>query len=162
MLTNFVTMRSRVARMQELEAMVEDGRMAALPKKEQAVLGKELAKLQANLDGIRDMTTLPKALFVVDTPREKIAIREANRLNIPVVGLIDTNSDPDVVEYGIPANDDAIRSISIMTSIMADAILAGKGTTEITAEEMAAPAEAAEPAAEEKKALTLDEVLAQA
>ena len=128
MLTNFVTMRSRVARMQELEAMVEDGRMAALPKKEQAVLGKELAKLQANLDGIRDMTTLPKALFVVDTPREKIAI----------------------------------RSISIMTSIMADAILAGKGTTEITAEEMAAPAEAAEPAAEEKKALTLDEVLAQA
>ena len=162
MLTNFVTMRSRVARMQELESMVEDGRMAALPKKEQAVLGKELAKLQANLDGIRDMTTLPKALFVVDTPREKIAIREANRLNIPVVGLIDTNSDPDVVEYGIPANDDAIRSISIMTSIMADAILAGKGTTEITAEEMAAPAEAAEPAAEEKKALTLDEVLAQA
>ena len=148
LLTNFVTMRSRVARMQELEAMVEDGRMAALPKKEQAVLGKELAKLQANLDGIRDMTTLPKALFVVDTRREEIAIREANRLHIPVVGLIDTNSDPDVVEYGIPANDDAI--------------LAGKGTTEITAEEMAAPAEAAEPAAEEKKALTLDEVLAQA
>ena len=162
MLTNFVTMRSRVARMQELEAMVEDGRMAALPKKEQAVLGKELAKLQANLDGIRDMTTLPKALFVVDTRREEIAIREANRLHIPVVGLIDTNSDPDVVEYGIPANDDAIRSISIMTSIMADAILAGKGTTEITAEEMAAPAEETAPAAEEKKALTLDEVLAQA
>lgn len=162
MLTNFVTMRSRVARMQELEAMVEDGRMAALPKKEQAVLGKELAKLQANLDGIRDMTALPKALFVVDTRREEIAIREANRLHIPVVGLIDTNSDPDVVEYGIPANDDAIRSISIMTSIMADAILAGKGTTEITAEEMAAPAEETAPAAEEKKALTLDEVLAQA
>ena len=162
MLTNFVTMRSRISRMEELEAMVEDGRMAALPKKEQAVLGKELAKLQANLDGIRDMTTLPKALFVVDTRREEIAIREANRLHIPVVGLIDTNSDPDVVEYGIPANDDAIRSISIMTSIMADAILAGKGTTEITAEEMAAPAEAAEPVAEEKKALTLDEVLAQA
>ena len=162
MLTNFQTIRSRVARMEELEAMDTDGRMASLPKKEQILLHKELAKLQANLDGIRDMTTLPKALFVVDTPREKIAIREANRLNIPVVGLIDTNSDPDVVEYGIPANDDAIRFISIMTSIMADAILAGKGTTEITAEEMAAPAEAAEPAAEEKKALTLDEVLAQA
>ncbi len=164
MLTNFVTMRSRVARMQELEAMVEDGRMAALPKKEQAVLGKELTKLQANLDGIRDMTTLPKAMFVVDTRREEIAIREANRLHIPVIALIDTNSDPDVVDFGIPANDDAIRSISIMTSIMADAILAGKGTTEITAEEMAAaPAEqAAEPVAEEKKAMTLDEVLAQA
>ena len=165
MLTNFVTIRSRIARMEELEAMVEDGRMAALPKKEQAVLGKELTKLQANLDGIRDMTTLPKAMFVVDTRREEIAIREANRLHIPVIALIDTNSDPDVVDFGIPANDDAIRSISIMTSIMADAILAGKGTTEITAEEMAAaPAAEAEaaPAAEEKKAMTLDEVLAQA
>ena len=167
MLTNFVTIRSRVARMEELEAMVEDGRMAALPKKEQSVLGKELAKLQANLDGIRDMKALPKALFVVDTRREEIAIREANRLHIPVVALIDTNSDPDVVEYGIPANDDAIRSVNLMTSIMADAIMAGKGTTEITAEEMAAaPAEAAaeqpaEAPAEEKRAMTLEEVLAQ-
>ena len=147
--------------------MVEDGRMAALPKKEQSVLGKELAKLQANLDGIRDMKALPKALFVVDTRREEIAIREANRLHIPVVALIDTNSDPDVVEYGIPANDDAIRSVNLMTSIMADAIMAGKGTTEITAEEMAAaPAEAAaeqpaEAPAEEKRAMTLEEVLAQ-
>ncbi len=167
MLTNFVTIRSRIARMEELEAMVEDGRMAALPKKEQSVLGKELAKLQANLDGIRDMKALPKALFVVDTRREEIAIREANRLHIPVVALIDTNSDPDVVEYGIPANDDAIRSVNLMTSIMADAIMAGKGTTEITAEEMAAaPAEAAaeqpaEAPAEEKRAMTLEEVLAQ-
>ena len=167
MLTNFVTIRSRINRMEELEAMVEDGRMAALPKKEQSVLGKELAKLQANLDGIRDMKALPKALFVVDTRREEIAIREANRLHIPVVALIDTNSDPDVVEYGIPANDDAIRSVNLMTSIMADAIMAGKGTTEITAEEMAAaPAEAAaeqpaEAPAEEKRAMTLEEVLAQ-
>lgn len=175
MLTNFVTMRSRVARMEELEAMGEDGRMAALPKKEQALLGKELEKLQANLGGIRDMTSLPQAMFVVDTRREEIAIREANRLHIPVVALIDTNSDPDVVDYGIPANDDAIRSISLMTSIMADAILAGTGKTEITAEEMAAtePAqqeaapEAAAPAVEEAsddkpRAMTLQEVLAQA
>ena len=164
MLTNFVTMRSRVARMIELETMQQDGRMEALPKKEQIVLGKELAKLQANLDGIRDMKTLPKALFVVDTRREEIAIREANRLHIPVVALIDTNSDPDVVEFGIPANDDAIRSVQLMTSIMADAIMAGAGSTEITAEEMAAaPAEAVAeaPAAEEKKAMTLEEVLAQ-
>ncbi len=163
MLTNFVTIRSRVSRMVELEAMVEDGRMAALPKKEQAVLGKELSKLQLNLDGIRDMKALPKAIFVVDTRREEIAIREANRLHIPVVGLIDTNSDPDVVEYGIPANDDAIRSVQLMTSIMADAILAGAGSVEISAEEMAGAAPAAEPAAEPEApvAMTLEEVLAQ-
>lgn len=174
MLTNFVTMRSRVTRMKELEAMKEDGRMDSLPKKEQAVLGKELEKLQANLDGIRDMVALPQAIFVVDTRREEIAIREANRLRIPVVALIDTNSDPDVVDYGIPANDDAIRSINLMTSIIADAILAGSGKTAITAEEMAAGAAAGEPmaeaetpAAEEPKAeekpraMTLQEVLAQ-
>ncbi len=151
MLTNFVTMRSRINRMEELEAMVEDGRMAALPKKEQAVLGKELDKLQKNLGGVRDMTALPQALFVVDSKREEIAIREANRLHIPVVSLLDTNSDPDVIEYGIPANDDAIRSVSLMCELMADAVLAGSGKEQITAEEMAAPAEAAEaeaPAAE--------------
>ena len=150
MLTNFVTMRSRINRMEELEAMVEDGRMATLPKKEQAVLGKELEKLQKNLGGVRDMTSLPQAIFVVDSKREEIAIREANRLHIPVVSLLDTNSDPDVVDYGIPANDDAIRSVSLMCELMADAVLAGTGKEQITAEEMAAPAEAAAeaPAAE--------------
>ncbi len=146
MLTNFVTMRSRINRMEELEAMVEDGRMATLPKKEQAVLTKELDKLQKNLGGVRDMTALPQAIFVVDSKREEIAIREANRLHIPVVSLLDTNSDPDVVEYGIPANDDAIRSVALMCEIAADAVLAGTGKEQITAEEMAAPAEA--PAAE--------------
>ena len=152
MLTNFVTIRSRIARMEELEAMVEDGRMSLLPKKEQAVLSKELAKLQANLGGARTLTSLPAAIFVVDTKREEIAIREANRLHIPVIGLLDTNSDPDVVDYGIPANDDAIRSVSLMCELAADAILAGSGKEQITAEEMAAaeaPAEAVEaPAAE--------------
>ncbi len=146
MLTNFVTMRSRINRMEELEAMVEDGRMATLPKKEQAVLGKELDKLQKNLGGVRDMTSLPQAIFVVDSKREEIAIREANRLHIPVVSLLDTNSDPDVVDYGIPANDDAIRSVALMCEIAADAVLAGTGKEQITAEEMAAIAEA--PAAE--------------
>ena len=146
MLTNFVTMRSRINRMEELEAMVEDGRMATLPKKEQAVLGKELDKLQKNLGGVRDMTSLPQAIFVVDSKREEIAIREANRLHIPVVSLLDTNSDPDVVDYGIPANDDAIRSVALMCEIAADAVLAGTGKEQITAEEMAATAEA--PAAE--------------
>ena len=138
MLTNFVTMRSRISRLEELEAMVEDGRMATLPKKEQALLGKELDKLQKNLGGVRDMTSLPQAIFVVDSKREEIAIREANRLHIPVVSLLDTNSDPDVVEYGIPANDDAIRSVALMCEIAADAVLAGTGKEQITAEEMSA------------------------
>ena len=138
MLTNFVTMRSRIDRMEELEAMVEDGRMNALPKKEQALLTKELDKLQKNLGGVRDMTTLPQAIFVVDTKREEIAIKEANRLHIPVVGLLDTNSDPDVVDYGIPANDDAIRSVNLMCELVADAVLAGAGKEQISEEEMVA------------------------
>ena len=137
-LTNFVTMRSRIDRMEELEAMVEDGRMAARGKKEQAVLTKELEKLQRNLGGVREMRQLPAALFVIDSKREELAIREANRLHIPVVALLDTNSDPDVVDYGIPANDDAIRSVALMTELVADAVLAGTGKEQITAEEMAA------------------------
>ena len=142
MLTNFVTMRSRIDRMEELEAMVEDGRMAARGKKEQSVLTKELEKLQRNLGGVRDMKAIPQALFVVDTKREELAVREANRLHIPVVGLLDTNSDPDVIDYGVPANDDAIRSVSLMCELMADAVLAGTGKEQITEAEMAAPAEA--------------------
>ena len=148
MLTNFVTIRSRIQRMEELEAMVEDGRMSLLPKKEQAVLTKELGKLQANLGGARTMLALPQAIFVVDSKREEIAIREANRLHIPVVSLLDTNSDPDVVDYGIPANDDAIRSVSLMCELAADAVLAGSGKEQITAEEMAAPAAEEAPATE--------------
>ena len=142
MLTNFVTMRSRIDRMEELETMVEDGRMAARGKKEQSVLTKELEKLQRNLGGVRDMKAIPQALFVVDTKREELAVREANRLHIPVVGLLDTNSDPDVIDYGVPANDDAIRSVSLMCELMADAVLAGTGKEQITEAEMAAPAEA--------------------
>ena len=138
MLTNFVTMRSRIDRMEELETMVEDGRMALLPKKEQAVLGKELEKLQRNLGGARELHALPQAIFVVDTKRKEIAIREANRLHIPVVGLLDTNSDPDVVDYGIPANDDAIRSVNLMCELVADAVLAGTGKEQISVEEMSA------------------------
>lgn len=138
MLTNFVTMRSRIDRMEELEAMVEDGRMAVLPKKEQAVLGKELTKLQTNLGGARDMKGLPQALFVIDTKREENAIKEAQRLNIPVVALIDTNSDPDEVEYGIPCNDDAISAVTLMCELMADACLAGSGKEQVSEAEMAA------------------------
>jgi small subunit ribosomal protein S2 len=127
MLTNFVTMRSRVAHMVELETMEEDGRMAGLPKKEQLLLRKELAKLRANLDGVRDMRELPKAIFVVDTKREDIAIREAQRLRIPIIGLVDTNADPDDVDFVIPANDDAIRSVGLMCHVIADAVIDGRG-----------------------------------
>lgn len=136
MLTNFVTMRSRIDRMEELETMVEDGSMALRGKKEQAVLTKELEKLQRNLGGVRDMKSLSQAVFVVDSKREEIAIREANRLNIPVIALLDTNSDPDVVDFGIPANDDAIRSVGIMCELVADAILAGTGQEQISVKEM--------------------------
>lgn len=148
MLTNFVTIRSRVTRMEELEAMEADGRMAVLSKKEQILLRKELSKLQTNLNGIRNMKRTPDAVFVIDTNREAIAIHEARRLNIPVVGTLDTNCDPDDVDYGIPANDDAIRSVRLLADFVADAVVAGVGAP-VTAAEMAGEAPAAEaPAAE--------------
>ncbi len=130
MLTNFVTMRTRVARMEELEAMEENGTMAALPKKEQILLRKEHAKLFKNLEGIRHMTALPAALFVVDTKKELIAVAEARRLHIPIIGVVDTNADPDEVDYVIPGNDDAIRSIALMTRVIADAVIEGRAATE--------------------------------
>ena len=147
MLTNFVTIRSRVARMEELEAMEADGRMAVLPKKEQILLRKELAKLQTNLNGIRNMKKIPDAIFVVDTNREQLAIKEAKRLGIPVVGTLDTNCDPDDVEYGIPANDDAIRSVKLLSTFIADAVIAATGAP-VLEEEMLAQAGEAEAAAE--------------
>ena len=139
MLTNFQTIRTRVRRMEEIEGMIESGVMATLPKKEQAVLNKELAKLQAALGGIRDMGELPAAIFVVDTKHEENAIKEAMRLHIPVIGLIDTNADPDEVDFGIPANDDAIRSVNLLCTVAADAIIAGTGV-EVTEAEMTAEA----------------------
>ncbi|MBS3974327.1 MAG: 30S ribosomal protein S2 [Actinobacteria bacterium] len=130
MLTNFVTMRKRIARMVELESMEEDGRMAALLKKEQLLLRKELGGLRQNLDGIRNMTQLPSAIFVVDTKREAIAVAEARRLKIPIIGLVDTNGDPDEVDYVIPGNDDAIRSIALMCRVIADGLLDGRAVFE--------------------------------
>lgn len=151
MLTNFVTIRSRVQRMEELEAMEADGRMEKLPKKEQILLKKELSKLQTNLNGIRNMKRIPDAVFIVDTNREQIAIHEARRLGIPVVGTLDTNCDPDDVDYGIAANDDAIRSVRLLCDFVADAVIAGTGT-EVTVEEMAASADVAQAAAENQEA----------
>ncbi len=136
MLTNFVTIRSRVNRMEELEAMEADGRMAVLPKKEQILLRKELSKLQTNLNGIRNMKRTPDAVFVIDTNREAIAIHESRRLDIPVVGTLDTNCDPDDVDFGIPANDDAIRSVRLLADFIADAVIAGVGVP-VTAADMA-------------------------
>ena len=149
MLTNFVTIRSRVQRMEELEAMESDGRMEVLPKKEQILLKKELAKLQTNLNGIRNMKKVPDLVFVIDTNREQIAIHEARRLEIPVVGTLDTNCDPDDVDFGIPANDDAIRSVSLLCDFVADAVIAGTGAP-VSLDEMAAPSEAAQVVEEQK------------
>ncbi|MDR1421676.1 MAG: 30S ribosomal protein S2 [Coriobacteriales bacterium] len=158
MLTNFVTIRSRVTYMEDLEAMEADGRMASLPKKEQIGLRKELGKLRANLDGVRNMKTVPQAMFVVDTKREEIAIHEAHRLGIPVIGIIDTNADPDEVDFGIPANDDAIRSVSLLVGVIADAILAGSTAAVITeAELIDTPAELSAEAAVDAEETAVEE-----
>ena len=152
MLTNFATIRTRVKRMEELEAMDADGRMALLPKKEQILLHKELAKLQTNLNGIRNMKKAPDAIFVIDTNREGIALHEAHRLEIPVVGTLDTNCDPDDVDYGIPANDDAIRSVRLLADFMADAVIAGRNDSLEEVVEAAKDEEFVEVAAEETPA----------
>jgi small subunit ribosomal protein S2 len=125
MLTNFETMRSRINRLRELEAMQSSGTYELLPKKEVLQLEREREKLQINLGGIRDMAKVPNAVWIVDTVIEEIAVKEANRLNIPVVGILDTNCDPDVVQYPIPGNDDAIRSSTLLTRIIADACADG-------------------------------------
>lgn len=159
MLTNFVTIQARVERMKELERMEESGQMAMLPKKEQSVLNKELEKLQKNLGGVRNMSHLPQALFVVDTMKEEIAVKEANRLGIPVVGLLDTNSNPELIEYGIPANDDAIRSISLLVEVMADAIEAGSKKSPVSLEEMKGGAKGAKGAVKgDVKAVALQDL----
>ena len=147
MLTNFVTIRTRINRMLELERKDESGELDQLPKKEALLLRRELVKLQRDLNGIRDMTDLPKAVFVVDTKREAIAVKEARRLGIPLIGLVDTNADPDEVDYVIPANDDAIRSVSLICRIIADAAIDGRRAAglEIPADETPFTAE---PAAE--------------
>ena len=145
MLTNFATIRERVQRMEQLEAWEAAGTMELRPKKERILLRKELLKLQTNLNGIRNMKRVPDAIFVIDTNREDIAIREAHRLNIPVVGTLDTNCDPVEVDYGIPANDDAIRSVKLMANFIAAAVIAGIGAP-VSVEEMAGEEAAAEEA----------------
>ena len=135
MLTNFGTIRKRVERLNELETMQEDGTFDVLPKKEVILLKKEMDKLQKNLGGIKDMTEIPGVLFVVDHKKERIAILEARKLNIPVVGLVDTNCNPEDVDYAIPGNDDAIRAVKLIADVMANAIIEGhQGESEDTTE----------------------------
>ena len=129
-LTNWVTLQKSIKRLKLLKAMVEDGRMAALPKKEAARLERELKHLQQNFAGVENMATLPDTMFVIDPNAEVIAVREARRMGIPVVAIVDTNCDPDLVDWIIPGNDDALRAIRLFTSKIADAVLAGRQTFE--------------------------------
>ncbi len=144
LLTNFTTIQRSLGRLRDLEAMVTDGRYETLSKKEIARNEKEKRKLLRNLEGIRHMSRLPDAVFVIDTRKEKIAVDEARKLKIPVVGVVDTNCDPDQVDYVIPGNDDALRAIRLFSSRIAEAVLSGRGLRESRmAEEAATQAEEA-------------------
>ena len=126
MMTNFQTIKHSVERLKRIEAMKEDGTINRFPKKEVLMMEKELVKLDRNLGGIKNMRTLPNLVFVIDPNNEEIAVNEANKLNIPVIALTDTNCDPEGIDYLIPGNDDAIRSIKLITSLVAEAVLEGK------------------------------------
>ncbi len=125
-LTNFQTIRKRIERLHQLEAMEEDGTFEVLPKKEVVMLLKEKARLEKFLGGIKNMKKLPDAIFIIDPRKERIAVAEARKLGIPIIAIVDTNCDPDEVDYIIPGNDDAIRAVRLFTSKMADAVLEGK------------------------------------
>lgn len=144
-LTNFSTIKKRINRLKDLEKMQEDGTFEVLPKKEVIILKKEMVRLEKFLGGIKDMPGVPDALFIVDPRKERIAIAEAHKLNIPIVAIVDTNCDPDEIDYVIPANDDAIRAVKLLTAKMADAIIEAKqGAEEAVAETVAAEATDAE------------------
>jgi len=144
MLTNFVTIRKSVERLRQLEKMQQDGIFDSLTKKESAGLQKEMAKLKRYLGGVLAMDKLPKAVFLVDSKEEDIAVKEANRLKLPIVALVDTNCDPDQIDYPIPGNDDAMRSIKLITSMVANAVLEGqKSFADDQAQEAKDAAEAA-------------------
>lgn len=145
MMTNFATIRKSINRLKELEAMEQDGTFEVLSKKEVLSLKREMEKLEKSLGGIKDMDKLPGALFVVDPRKERIAVAEAKKLDIPIVAIVDTNCDPDEIDYVIPGNDDAIRAVKLLTSRMADAIIEGRqgeaGETEVAEEATAEDAE---------------------
>ena len=156
MLTNFGTIQGRIQRLKKLEAMQEDGTFDLLPKKEVIELKKEIEKLEKNLGGIKEMDRVPDVMFVVDPKKERIAILEARKLNIPIVGLIDTNCNPEDVDYAIPGNDDAIRAVKLITDVMANAVIEGRqGEDAVVTEEFK---EAMEETSEEK---SMEEVAAE-
>ncbi len=139
MLTNFKTIQSRIKRLKEIEAMQEDGTFDVLPKKEVIALKKEMDKLQKNLGGIKDMKKIPDAIFVVDPKKERICVQEAHTLGITLIGIADTNCDPEELDYVIPGNDDAIRAVKLIVSKMADAVIeANQGAEEAAETEEAA------------------------
>ena len=147
MLTNFGTIKTRIKRLKDLEKMQEDGTFDVLPKKEVILLKKEMEKLEKNLGGIKDMEEMPGVIFLIDPKKERIAILEAKKLNIPVVGVVDTNCNPEDLDYPIPGNDDAIRAVKLITDVMANAIIEGRQgeTAETVSEEIAEAVENAEP-----------------
>ena len=150
MLTNHKTIKTRIQKLRELEAMEEDGTFDVLPKKEVIKLRAEKEKLEKFLGGVKDMPELPAALFVVDPRKENIAIQEAHRLGIPVIGTVDTNCDPDEIDYPIPANDDAIRAVKLITGAMASAIIeARQGLDDVAEESEAVEVEETEETTEE-------------
>ena len=133
MLTNFKTIQSRIARLKEIETMQEDGTFDVLPKKEVINLKKELEKLQKNLGGIKEMKRIPDAIFIVDPKKERICVQEAHALGITLIGIADTNCDPDELDYVIPGNDDAIRAVNLIVSKMADAVIEANQGEEVVA-----------------------------
>ena len=139
MLTNFKTIRHRIDRLEQLHKMQEDGTFDLLPKKEVSKLNLEIEKLEKFLGGIKEMKKLPSALFIVDPRKERIAVAEARKLGIPIVAIVDTNCDPDEIDYVIPGNDDAIRAVKLISATMADALIEGRqGDTSMAEEEAAA------------------------
>ena len=148
MLTNFTTIRQRLLRMRELSEMERSGAIGYLPKKEAIRLRHERDKLERNLGGIQDLERLPDAVFVIDTKKEHIAVGEARKLGIPVIAIVDTNCDPDEVDYVIPGNDDAIRAVNLVTRVIADAISEGKGMAKDDLVQRATRAVAEEPEVE--------------
>ena len=149
MLTNFETIRGRVNKLREMEEFIASGHIEKLPKKEQSQLNRQLSKLSKTLGGIKEMRGLPDIIFVVDQAKEDIAIKEANKLNIPVICLADTNANPEGINYIIPGNDDAIRSIKLITSKLADAVLEGKQLRENNANSKVEAVTAADAGVEE-------------
>ena len=161
MLTNFETIRARVQRLKDLETMQEDGTFNVLPKKEVILLKKEMEKLEKNLGGIKEMDKIPGVIFLVDPKKEHIAVLEAKKLDIPVIGLVDTNCNPEDVDYAIPGNDDAIRAVKLITDVMANAIIEGKQGESFETEEMQEEVAENSEVVDQEEQMSIEEVVSE-